>query len=113
MSIPTASVSRRETALRLSEEMMLPLDCRLPVAESAGQARNHEPIHHRTAGGCRGATRRAGSTRTCRAAGGDRCARRLRADQIAVAGEGTGAVMMPQFEFIYDGIASMLAITLA
>lgn len=30
--------------------------------------------------------------------------------QIAVAGEGTGAVMMPQFEFIYDGIASMLAI---
>jgi phosphomannomutase len=32
-----------------------------------------------------------------------------RADQIAVAGEGTGAVMMPQFEFIYDGIASMLA----
>lgn len=32
-----------------------------------------------------------------------------RVDQIAVAGEGTGAVMMPQFEFIYDGIASMLA----
>jgi phosphomannomutase len=33
-----------------------------------------------------------------------------RKEQIAVAGEGTGAVMMPQFEFIYDGIASMLAI---
>lgn len=33
-----------------------------------------------------------------------------RAEQIAVAGEGTGAVMMPQFRFIYDGIASMLAI---
>jgi phosphomannomutase len=33
-----------------------------------------------------------------------------RHDQIAVAGEGTGAVMMPQFEFVYDGIASMLAI---
>jgi phosphomannomutase len=33
-----------------------------------------------------------------------------RADQIAVAGEGTGAVMMPQFRFVYDGIASMLAI---
>ena len=33
-----------------------------------------------------------------------------RASDIAVAGEGTGAVMMPQFEFIYDGIASMLAI---
>ena len=32
-----------------------------------------------------------------------------RSDQIAVAGEGTGAVMMPQFEFVYDGIASMLA----
>ncbi|MBC7926222.1 MAG: hypothetical protein H7039_11250 [Bryobacteraceae bacterium] len=31
-------------------------------------------------------------------------------EQIAVAGEGTGAVMMPQFEFIYDGIASMFAI---
>ncbi|MBL8213713.1 MAG: hypothetical protein JNK87_23545 [Bryobacterales bacterium] len=31
-------------------------------------------------------------------------------DQIAVAGEGTGAVMMPQFRFIYDGIASMLAV---
>jgi phosphomannomutase len=33
-----------------------------------------------------------------------------RPQQIAVAGEGTGAVMMPQFEFIYDGIASMLAV---
>ena len=31
-------------------------------------------------------------------------------DQIAIAGEGTGAVMMPRFRFIYDGIASMLAI---
>jgi phosphomannomutase len=30
--------------------------------------------------------------------------------QIALAGEGTGAVMMPQFRFVYDGIASMLAI---
>ncbi|MEJ7608323.1 MAG: hypothetical protein WKF37_19160, partial [Bryobacteraceae bacterium] len=30
--------------------------------------------------------------------------------QVALAGEGTGAVMMPQFEFVYDGIASMLAI---
>jgi phosphomannomutase len=34
----------------------------------------------------------------------------FRPEQIAVAGEGTGAVMMPQFRFIYDGIASMLAI---
>jgi phosphomannomutase len=33
-----------------------------------------------------------------------------RPEQIAVAGEGTGAVMMPQFRFIYDGIASMLSI---
>ena len=33
-----------------------------------------------------------------------------RSEQIAAAGEGTGAVMMPQFEFIYDGIASMFAI---
>jgi phosphomannomutase len=33
-----------------------------------------------------------------------------RHEQIAVAGEGTGAVMMPQFEFVYDGIASMFAI---
>lgn len=33
-----------------------------------------------------------------------------RAGQIAVAGEGTGAVMMPRFRFVYDGIASMLAI---
>lgn len=32
------------------------------------------------------------------------------ASQIAVAGEGTGAVMMPQFRFVYDGIASMLAV---
>jgi phosphomannomutase len=31
-------------------------------------------------------------------------------DQVAVAGEGNGAVMMPQFRFVYDGIASMLAI---
>jgi phosphomannomutase len=34
----------------------------------------------------------------------------FRPEQIAVAGEGTGAVMMPQFRFVYDGIASMLAI---
>jgi phosphomannomutase len=27
-----------------------------------------------------------------------------------VAGEGTGAIMMPDFEFVYDGIASMFAI---
>jgi phosphomannomutase len=33
-----------------------------------------------------------------------------RPEEIAIAGEGTGAVMMPQFRFIYDGIASMLAI---
>jgi phosphomannomutase len=33
-----------------------------------------------------------------------------RPEQIAAAGEGTGAVMMPQFRFIYDGIASMLAV---
>jgi phosphomannomutase len=33
-----------------------------------------------------------------------------RPEEIAVAGEGTGAVMMPQFRFVYDGIASMLAI---
>lgn len=33
-----------------------------------------------------------------------------RPEQIALAGEGTGAVMMPQFRFIYDGIASMLAL---
>ncbi len=33
-----------------------------------------------------------------------------RPDQVAVAGEGTGAVMMPRFRFIYDGIASMLAV---
>src|SRR5947209_18405783 len=31
-------------------------------------------------------------------------------DQIAIAGEGTGAVMMPRFRFIYDGIASMLGV---
>ncbi len=33
-----------------------------------------------------------------------------RPEQIAIAGEGSGAVMMPQFRFVYDGIASMLAI---
>ena len=33
-----------------------------------------------------------------------------RPEQIALAGEGTGAVMMPRFRFVYDGIASMLAI---
>lgn len=33
-----------------------------------------------------------------------------RPDQVALAGEGTGAVMMPQFRFVYDGIASMFAI---
>ncbi|MCP5117639.1 MAG: hypothetical protein GY953_42995, partial [bacterium] len=33
-----------------------------------------------------------------------------RPDQVALVGEGTGAVMMPHFRFVYDGIASMLAI---
>ena len=33
-----------------------------------------------------------------------------RPEQMALAGEGTGAVMMPRFRFVYDGIASMLAI---
>lgn len=33
-----------------------------------------------------------------------------RPEQIAIAGEGTGAVMMPQFRFVYDGIASMMAV---
>ncbi len=33
-----------------------------------------------------------------------------RPEQISIAGEGTGAVMMPQFRFVYDGIASMLAV---
>jgi len=33
-----------------------------------------------------------------------------RRTDIAVAGEGTGAIMMPDFEFVYDGIASMFAI---
>jgi phosphomannomutase len=33
-----------------------------------------------------------------------------RPEQIAIAGEGTGAIMMPQFRFIYDGIASMLSL---
>ena len=33
-----------------------------------------------------------------------------RPEQIALAGEGTGAVMMPRFRFVYDGIASMLAV---
>lgn len=33
-----------------------------------------------------------------------------RPDQIAVAGEGSGAVMMPRFRFVYDGIASMMAV---
>ena len=31
-------------------------------------------------------------------------------EQVAVAGEGTGAVMMPRFRFVYDGIASMLSV---
>jgi phosphomannomutase len=30
--------------------------------------------------------------------------------EVALAGEGTGAVMLPCFQFVYDGIASMLAI---
>jgi len=33
-----------------------------------------------------------------------------RPEQIALAGEGTGAIMMPQFRFVYDGIAGMLAV---
>jgi phosphomannomutase len=33
-----------------------------------------------------------------------------RPEQIALAGEGNGAIMLPQFRFVYDGIASMLTI---
>ncbi len=33
-----------------------------------------------------------------------------RPEQIALAGEGTGAIMLPQFRMVYDGIASMLMI---
>jgi phosphomannomutase len=33
-----------------------------------------------------------------------------RPEQIAIAGEGTGAVMLPTFRFVYDGIASMLGV---
>ncbi len=33
-----------------------------------------------------------------------------RPEQVALAGEGTGAVMLPPFRFVYDGIASMLAV---
>jgi phosphomannomutase len=33
-----------------------------------------------------------------------------RPEEISIAGEGTGAVMMPRFRFVYDGIASMLAV---
>ncbi len=33
-----------------------------------------------------------------------------RPEQVAVAGEGWGAVMMPRFGFVYDGIAAMLAV---
>jgi phosphomannomutase len=32
------------------------------------------------------------------------------ADEIGLAGEGTGAVMFPQFRFVYDGIATMLTL---
>ncbi len=32
------------------------------------------------------------------------------AERIAIAGEGTGAVMLPEFRFVYDGIASLLAL---
>lgn len=31
-------------------------------------------------------------------------------ERIAIAGEGTGAVMLPEFRFVYDGIASLLAL---
>lgn len=33
-----------------------------------------------------------------------------RPDQIALAGEGTGAIMLPQFRFVYDGVAAMLTV---
>ncbi len=32
------------------------------------------------------------------------------AEGIAIAGEGTGAVMLPEFRFVYDGIASLFAL---
>ena len=33
-----------------------------------------------------------------------------RPEQVALAGEGTGAVILPRFRFVYDGLASMFAV---
>jgi len=84
--------------------------CRLAAAQRAGQAGDHQSVDHGAAGG----DRRRHAARWCECRWGGRRPwthwRPYRPEQIALAGEGTGAVMMPQFRFVYDGIASMLAV---
>ncbi|MBM3784648.1 MAG: hypothetical protein FJW30_09835, partial [Acidobacteria bacterium] len=99
-----------ETGRGVSEELMLPLLADECMAQTPGRvaitnlsssallddvAAQHGGRVHRVAVG-RQAAMDALST--------------YKPEQIAIAGEGTGAVMMPQFRFIYDGIASMLAV---
>lgn len=99
-----------EDGAPVSEEMILPLiaDWLLPrgtgriVITNLSTTALVEDVAHKHGG-------RVVRVPVGRQAAIDSLASYRRAD-IAVAGEGTGAVMMPDFEFVYDGIASMFAI---
>ena len=94
----------------VSEEMVLPLAGRLGDAARTGPPHHHEPVFHgphrrdRPPPWRQSHSRGRGRHTTIDALAS------YRAEQIAIAGEGTGAVMLPQFRFVYDGIASMLAV---
>lgn len=99
-----------ETGEAVSEEMMLPLLADYLLPKSSGKlvitnlsttALVDEIAHRHGATVIRVPVGRQAATDALAV---------YRPDEIAVAGEGTGAVMMPRFRFVYDGIASMLAV---
>ena len=99
-----------DTGRALSEEIVLPLVADLQLPHGPGQVvitnlSTTALVDEIAARHRRPRAARAGGPR-----GGDGCARHASPEQVAVAGEGTGAVMMPRFRFVYDGIASMLSV---
>ena len=94
----------------VSEEMVLPLIASYQIPRSAGKLvltnLSTTALVDKVAAECGGAVVRVpvGRQAAIDALSG------YRPDQLAVAGEGTGAIMLPQFRFVYDGIAAMLTI---
>ncbi len=99
-----------EAGVPVSEEMMLPLLADYLLPKSSGKLvitnLSTTALLEEIAGRHRGTVIR---VPVGRQAAMDALAS-YRPEQIGVAGEGTGAVMMPRFRFVYDGIATMLGV---